>query len=230
MAEIKICGTTNLADAELAADLGAWAVGLIHHPDSPRFVAPETAAQIGAALKRRCEVAGVFVNATLDEVTRAAENAQLTIIQLHGDEGAEFCEEAARRTGAKVMKAFQVQSAGDVRAAEAFRTDYHLFDSYSPDLRGGTGLSFDWELLAARRSQIPMVLSGGLTPGNVREAIAAAHPYAVDVVSGVEAAPGLKDAAKLEAFFEAVRSSTGISSPSAAGIPVEGPGKADRAR
>jgi phosphoribosylanthranilate isomerase len=201
---IKICGTTSLADAEHAADLGAWAVGLIHYERSPRFVEPETAAQIGAALKRRCEVVGVFVNATLDQVAEAAENAQMTILQLHGDEGTEFCEEAARRTGAKVMKAIQVSDTGDVRGAEAFRTDFHLFDAYRPDLRGGTGTTFDWTLLSERRSQIPMVLSGGLTPENVKGAIAAAHPFAVDVVSGVEAEPGIKDPALVEAFFEAV--------------------------
>ena len=195
---------TSLADAEQAADLGAWAVGLIHYDGSPRYVAPDTAAQIGAALKRRCEVAGVFVNATLDQVTAAAENAQLTILQLHGDEGTEFCEEAARRTGAKVIKAFQVSDAGDVRAAEAFRTDFHLFDARVPDLRGGTGQTFDWSLLSERRSQIPMVLSGGLTPENVNEAIDIAHPFAVDVVTGVEAEPGVKDPKLVEAFFETV--------------------------
>jgi phosphoribosylanthranilate isomerase len=201
---IKVCGMTNLADAEQAAELGAWAIGLIHYEGSPRYVPPDTAAQIGAALKRRCEVAGVFVNATLDQVAAAAENAQLTILQLHGDEGTEFCEEAARRTGAKVMKAFQVSDAGDVRAAEAFRTDFHLFDARVPDLRGGTGQTFDWSLLSERRSQIPMVLSGGLTPENVNEAIDTAHPFAVDVVTGVEAEPGVKDPKLVEAFFEAV--------------------------
>jgi phosphoribosylanthranilate isomerase len=195
---------TNLADAELAAELGTWAIGLVHYEGSPRYVASDTAAQIGAALKRRCEVAGVFVNATLDQVTAAAENAQLTILQLHGDEGTEFCEEAARRTGAKVIKAFQVSDAGDIRAAEAFRTDFHLFDARVPDLRGGTGQTFDWSLLSERRSQIPMVLSGGLTPENVNEAIDIAHPFAVDVVTGVEAEPGVKDPKLVEAFFEAV--------------------------
>ena len=220
MTRIKICGMTSLADAEQAAELGAWAIGLIHHADSPRFVAPDTAAQIGAALKRRCEVVGVFVNATLDEVARAAENAQLTILQLHGDEGTEFCEEAARRTGAKVMKAFQVRDGGDVRGAEAYRTDFHLFDAYSTDLRGGTGQSFDWGLLGERRSQIPMVLSGGLTPGNVAEAAAAAHPFAVDVVSGVEAEPGRKDPRKVEAFFEAL----GVTGPE----PAPGPTAAEK--
>src|ERR1700730_2934495 len=117
MTKIKVCGMTNLPDAEHAAGLGAWAVGLIHDRQSPRFCPPDTATAIGAALKRRCEVVGVFVNPTLDEVAMAVQNAGLTIVQLHGGEGPEFCEEVARRSGAKVMKAVQVRSAGDVRAA-----------------------------------------------------------------------------------------------------------------
>jgi phosphoribosylanthranilate isomerase len=204
MTRIKVCGMTSIADAAQAADLGAWAIGLIHHRGSPRFVEPETAEEIGAALKRRCEVAGVFVNSPIEDVVEAAEREQLTIIQLHGDEGPSFCTEAARRTGAKVMKAFRVRNEGDVRAAEAFRTSFHLFDAYRQRAPGGTGESFDWELLAGRRSKVPMVLAGGLTPENVGAAIAAARPYAVDVVSGVEAAPGRKDPERVERFFEAV--------------------------
>jgi phosphoribosylanthranilate isomerase len=194
---------TNLADATQAADLGAWAIGLIHHRDSPRLVDPVVAEEIGGALKRRCEVVGVFVNSTMDEVAEAAERESLTMLQLHGDEGPSFCAEAARRTGAKVMKALRVRSGADVQAAEAFRTDFHLFDAHRAKAPGGTGESFDWELLRGRRSKVPMVLAGGLTPKNVGEAIEAAHPFGVDVVSGVEAEPGRKDPAKVEAFFEA---------------------------
>ena len=205
MTQVKICGMTNLEDAEHAASLGAWAIGVIHDADSPRFVDPGVAEEIGAAMKRRCEVAGVFVNAPIDEVIAAAEREQLTLLQLHGDEGPSFCAEAARRTGARVMKAFRVRSAADVQAAEAFRTDLHLFDAYRKGVHGGTGASFDWELLANRRSQVPMVLAGGLTPENVTEAIGVAHPYAVDVVTGVESEPGRKDHAKVEAFIEAAK-------------------------
>jgi phosphoribosylanthranilate isomerase len=155
-------------------------------------------------MKRRCEIAGVFVNSPLEEVVDAAERESLTLLQLHGEEGPSFCTEAARRTGAKVMRAFRVSSAADVQAAEAFRTDFHLFDAYRHGLHGGTGRSFDWELVAERRSKVPMVLAGGLTPENVGEAIAVARPFAVDVVSGVEADPGRKDHAKVTAFIEAV--------------------------
>lgn len=196
---------TSLADAEQAADLGAWAIGLIHHPDSPRFVEPAVAERIGAALKRRCEIAGVFVNSTLDEVADAAEREGLTLLQFHGEEGPSFCTEAARRTGAKVMKAMRVISAADVQAAEAFRTDFHLFDAYFHGIHGGTGERFDWDLVAKRRSKVPMVLAGGLTPENVREAVSTTQPFAVDVCRGVERAPGVKDPAALERFVAEVR-------------------------
>jgi phosphoribosylanthranilate isomerase len=212
MTKVKVCGMTNLEDAEHAATHGAWAIGLIHHRESPRCVELEVAEEIGAALKRRCEIAGVFVNSSLEEVVDAAERANLTLLQFHGDEGPSFCVEAGRRTGAKVMKAFRVRSGEDIQAAEAYRTDFHLFDAHRPGTHGGTGESFDWELLAARRSKVPLVLAGGLTPANVAEAIEIVRPFAVDVVSGVEAEPGRKDHAKVEAFLEAV----GVELPSRA--------------
>ena len=191
---------------------GAWAIGMIHHPESPRYVPPETAEEIGAALKRRCEIAGVFVNSPLEEVIEAAERENLTLLQFHGEEGPSFCVEARRRTGAKVIKAMRVTSAADVQAAEAFRTDFHLFDAYWHGIHGGTGKSFDWDLVAKRRSKVPMILAGGLTPENVADAIALVKPFAVDVVSGVEAEPGRKDQAKVEAFLQAA----GVEEPSRA--------------
>src|SRR5262245_30118426 len=203
MAKVKVCGMTNLADAEHAASHGAWAIGLIHHPESPRYVRPDVAEEIGAALKRRCEVAGVFVNSALDEVIDAAERENLTLLQFHGEEGPSFCVEAGRRTGARVIKAMRVTCAADVRAAEAFRTDLHLFDAYWHGIHGGTGQSFDWDLVASRRSKVPMVLAGGLTSANVSGAVEKVRPYAVDVVSGVEAEPGRKDHRKVEEFFAA---------------------------
>ena len=203
MTKVKVCGMTNLADAEHAAAHGAWAIGLIHHRDSPRYAEPEVAEEIGAALKRRCEIAGVFVNSTLEEVVDAAERENLTLLQFHGEEGPSFCVEAGRRTGAKVIKAMRVTSAADVKAAEAFRTDFHLFDAYWHGLHGGTGKSFDWELVSKRRSKVPMLLAGGLTAENVADAVDLVKPFAVDVVSGVEAEPGRKDHAKVEAFLDA---------------------------
>ena len=192
-------------DAAEAVLLGAWAVGLIHFDGSPRCVEPAEAARIGAAFRRKCEVVGVFVNPELEEIDRAVENAGLTMVQLNGEEGASFCAETARRTGLKVIKAIHVASAADVHAAEALRTDFHLFDRRRKGLWGGTGESFDWELLRGHRSQVPAILAGGLRPDNVAEAISVVSPYAVDVASGVEAEPGRKDHAAMGAFFEAAQ-------------------------
>ena len=202
---VKICGITNLDDAAEAVRLGAWAIGLIHHEESPRSVDPAAAASIAAAFRRKCEVVGVFVNPELDDVARAVEDSSLTMIQLNGEEGPSFCAEVARKTGVKVVKAIHVASAADIHAAEAFRTDLHLFDRRARGLWGGTGESFDWGLLRERRSQVPAVVAGGLRPENVAEAISVTHPWAVDVASGVEAEPGRKDHAAMAAFFEAAK-------------------------
>jgi phosphoribosylanthranilate isomerase len=200
---VKICGVTNLDDAAEAVRLGAWAIGLIHFAESPRAVESGEAVRIGAAFRRKCQVVGVFVNPELDEVARAVEDEGLTMVQLNGEEGPSFCAEVARKTGVKVIKAVHVASAADIHAAEAFRTDFHLFDRRGDGLWGGTGESFDWGLLAERRSEVPAILAGGLRPENVAEAVAVARPYAVDVASGVEAEPGRKDHAAMTAFFEA---------------------------
>jgi phosphoribosylanthranilate isomerase len=201
---VKICGITRPEDAELAVSLGAWAIGMVFHAPSPRAVDPAVAAAIGGAFHRRVEVCGVFVNRPLDEVTRLADTCSLSLLQLHGDEGPEYCAAVAHRTGAKVMKAARVKDAASLQALNAFRrVDYHLVDAHHPDLFGGTGETFDWELLRTRRSKVPLVLSGGLTPDNVADAIRLVHPWGVDSASGTEAAPGIKDAAKVEAFFRA---------------------------
>jgi phosphoribosylanthranilate isomerase len=202
---VKFCGITNLDDGRQAAHLGAWAIGLNHHPESPRFCEPQVAAEIGAALKRQLEVVGVFVNPTLGQLAATAEDESLTMIQLHGDEGPAFCQEAARRTGCKVIKALRVRSGADIRVAEAYRTDFHLLDAHRPGTSGGTGESFDWELLAGRRSDVPLILAGGLTPENVADGVAAARPFAVDVATGVEAEPGVKDHALMAKFVESAQ-------------------------
>jgi phosphoribosylanthranilate isomerase len=207
--KIKFCGITRLEDAELAVSADAWAVGLIFWPRSPRRCPLDRAAEIAAAVKRRAEVAGVFVNATLDYVARTADTVGLTILQFHGDEGPVYCAEAARRTGCKVIKAARVRGRADVQALTPFHTDFHLLDSYTAGVPGGTGETFSWEIARAHRGPIPVILSGGLTPANVADGIAAVHPYAVDVASGVEpdgGPPTRKDPEKLAAFAEAVRS------------------------
>ena len=152
------------------------------------------------------------MNPELDEVAKAVEDAGLTMVQLNGEEGPSFCGEVARKTGVKVIKAVHVSSAADVHAAETFRTDFHLFDAYWHGLHGGTGQSFDWDLVAKHRSKVPMILAGGLTAENVADAIELVRPFGVDVVSGVEAGPGRKDQAKVEGFLDAA----GVELPSRA--------------
>jgi phosphoribosylanthranilate isomerase len=203
---VKFCGITRFEDAQEAARLGAWAIGLNHWAQSPRRCDPAVAAEIGATLRRRLEVVGVFVNSSLDEIDAAAEDESLTMLQLHGDEGPAYCAEAARRSGLKVMKAVRAKDAHAVRSLAAYPTDFHMIDAYVPGTYGGTGERFDWELAAAHTGGVPLVLSGGLTPETVGEALATVRPYAVDVASGVEAAPGVKDPERMRSFFEAARS------------------------
>ena len=207
MPRVKICGITRPEDAEQAASLGAWAVGFNFWPGSKRRCDPAVAAGIARALRRRVEPVGVFVNPTLDQVVRLAEGVGLTHVQLHGDEGPSFCTAVAERTGARVIKALRIGSGADIRDAERFHTDFHLLDAAAGLAYGGTGRTFDWRLIAQRHSKVPLILSGGLTPENVADGIAAMHPWAVDVASGVEAAPGIKDAAKVEAFIAAAQAS-----------------------
>jgi len=204
--KIKFCGMTRAEDAELAVALDAWAIGMILWPESKRFVAPEVAAAIARPLRRKIEIAGVFVNQSLDEIESLADVVGLSLVQLHGDEGPSFANEVARRTGAKVIKAQSVRLASDVISIQAFHTDFHLLDTHREGLRGGTGETFDWTMLARRRSDVPLLLSGGLNPENVVEAIEAVDPWGVDVASGVESAPGVKDHERMKAFAAAVRS------------------------
>lgn len=202
--KIKFCGITTAEDAELAVRAGAWAIGLILWPDSPRACSLDRGVEIAERFRRRVEVVGVFVNPALDQLAGTAEMLGLTMIQLHGEEGPAFCSEAARRTGCKIIKAARVRSGADIQALSSFHTDYHMLDSYVPGKPGGTGETFAWETARSHRGSVPVILSGGLKPSNVAEAIEVVRPFAVDVASGVEAAPGRKDPAKLEAFAAAV--------------------------
>jgi phosphoribosylanthranilate isomerase len=203
--KVKICGVTNGADAELAASHGAWAVGMIFYPESSRACDPEAAAEIATALKRRVETVGVFVNTPLDELIEVAENVGVSMLQLHGDEGPAYCQEAARRSGLKVIKAARVRDAASVRGLLAYRTDFHMLDAYVPGRRGGTGERFDWSLAGEHRTKTPLILSGGINPENAAEAVSTTRPFAIDVASGVEAEPGRKDPEKLARLFESVR-------------------------
>jgi phosphoribosylanthranilate isomerase len=195
---IKHCGITSLHDAELCVDAGAWALGMILWPESARACSLEAAGQITRAMRRKVELTGVFVNERLARVVEIADVLGLTMVQLHGDEGPAFCGEVARRTGAKVIKAVRVRDLGDVSGLEPFHTDFHLLD-------GGGGESFGWEMVRALpRGGPPLILAGGLTPANVGEAIDTVRPWAVDVASGTESSPGVKDPELVRALHAAV--------------------------
>ena len=199
MTRVKHCGITNLDDAQLCVEAGAWALGMIFVPSSVRRCKQTEAARIAGALRRQVELAGVFQNATLDHVVHTAEALHLTLVQLHGDEGPAYATEVARRTGAKVIKAVRARYRVDVIALKAFRTDFHLLD-------GQGGQTFEWALARElRRDKTPLIVAGGLTPGNVGLAIAEMGPFAVDVASGTEGEkPGTKDPEKIAAFMAAV--------------------------
>jgi len=203
---VKVCGITNLDDAAYAADAGAWALGMIFAPESVRRCAPEDAEAIGSELRRRVELAGVFVNAELDEVAALADLCSLSLVQLHGDEGPAYCVEVARRTGAKVIKAVRARDQQSIRALGAYRdrVAFHLVDAYVEGMRGGTGETFAWDLLKDRHSAVPLIVSGGITPDNAAGAVRELKPFAVDSASGTEASPGRKDPAKVSALLRAV--------------------------
>lgn len=196
--KVKFCGITSLEDAELCAEHDPWALGLIFVPSSPRRVKQADAARIVGAMRRRVELAGVFQNSALDHVVHTVDQFGLSLVQLHGDEGPAFCSEVARRTGARIVKAARIRHRSDAVALSAFHTDFHLMDG------PGGGETFQWELVRARRGKwAPLIVAGGLTPDNVEDATAATEPFAVDVASGVEREPGVKDPEKVAAFAEA---------------------------
>ncbi|MCW3041413.1 MAG: phosphoribosylanthranilate isomerase [Solirubrobacterales bacterium] len=202
---IKICGLTSVEDATLAVQAGAWALGMVLWDGSARACSLERAQEIAATHRRSAEIVGVFVNATLDDVVRTVDVAQLSMVQLHGDEGPSFCTEVSRRTGVKVIKAGRVAARWDIRDMERYRVDLHLLDTRVAGRQGGTGEAFDWNLTKERMTRIPLILSGGLDAANVAQAVELVRPFAVDVASGTESAPGVKDPERITAFVEAVR-------------------------
>jgi phosphoribosylanthranilate isomerase len=204
--KVKICGITNLPDGIAAADAGADALGFMFYDQSPRAISIEAAADLIRRLPPFVMKVGVFVNAPEDLVVRAIRECGLNLLQFHGDETPEYC----LQFGLMSMKAFRVRDAASLQAVSGYHTDAWLLDAYSPDRPGGTGETFNWDLaLEAQGWGRPIFLAGGLTPENVAEAVRRARPYAVDVSSGVEAAPGRKDHAKLKAFIQAAKSVDG---------------------
>ncbi|HTV61592.1 MAG TPA: phosphoribosylanthranilate isomerase [Verrucomicrobiae bacterium] len=199
---VKICGITNLADAQAAVEAGADAVGFIFYEKSARNVSAAQAAEISKQLPPYVMRVGVFVNAAEQVILGAIAEAGLTMLQFHGDEPPEFCG----RFGLMSMKAFRIRDAGSLEGISAYETDAYLLDGYSRATLGGTGRTFDWDLaMEAQKFGKPIFISGGLTPENVAAAVRKARPFGVDVSSGVEAAPGKKDHGKVRAFIEAVK-------------------------
>ena len=194
MIRVKVCGVTRLEDACFAAELGASAIG-------PRCIDTAQAAAISALLPRSVTAVGVFVDQPIEEVRRIAEEAALGGVQLHGHESIEY----ARGLLPPVIKAVPVDDRFCAESLDVFPPDITvLLDAHDPVRRGGTGRTIDWSAAAAAAALRPVFLSGGLNPGNIREAVARVRPYGVDLSSGVEASPGVKDHAKLRELFEAV--------------------------
>jgi phosphoribosylanthranilate isomerase len=197
---VKICGITRVEDARLAVELGAWAVGFIFWPKSPRFIAPPRARAIVDALPAYVLPVGVFVNQPVEEVEEIGRIARLGAVQLHGDESAEYAAAITRR----VIKAMTPEQAVPLDRDAGWDATTLLLDAADGERRGGTGRTADWRTAAVIARRRPVVLAGGLGPGNVADAIRAVRPAAVDVSSGLEHAPGEKDPALMEALFRAV--------------------------
>jgi phosphoribosylanthranilate isomerase len=206
---VKICGITRPQDAELAAGLGASALGFVFWPESPRHVSVETAAVIAANVPAGVLKVGVFVDQPADEVSRIMDEAALDIAQLHGHESAEYCRGLGSRlrrgtAGPPIIKAVSVAENAVVHAADFDPDVLLLVDAHDATRFGGTGKTANWdsarEVAALRRT----ILAGGLNAANIKLALRSVRPYGVDVSSGVEAAPGVKDPNRMRAFFEAL--------------------------
>ena len=200
--QVKICGVTNVADALVVAGAGADMIGLNFYEKSPRYISVAQAAEISRTLPPFVLRVGVFVNPDEALVMRALGECNLSLLQFHGDEDSDFCTQF----GIMSVKALRVRDAESLAALANFNTDAFLLDAYSKSGLGGTGEKFNWELaVEAQKFGKPIFLAGGLTPENVADAVKQVRPFAVDVSSGVESAPGKKDAAKVRAFIAAAK-------------------------
>ncbi len=203
--KVKVCGITNAEDALAAVEAGADALGFIFYEKSPRYVVPAIAASIIAELPPLVTPVGVFVNEGMATVRSIMDTCGLAMAQLHGDENVSYCRELAR----PAMKALRLTDRRSLLALAEYQgrggVRGFVLDTFSELAYGGTGQTNDWGLAADVAKSTPILLAGGLTPGNVTEAISTVRPYGVDVSSGVESAPGKKDLAKMRAFVDAVR-------------------------
>jgi phosphoribosylanthranilate isomerase len=208
--QVKICGITDADALDAAIEAGADMVGFVFHPASKRAIAPEDAAELAQILPETVAAVGLFVDAEDAWLDGVLTHMRLDLIQCHGAEPPERIDAIRLEYGLPVMKALPVATAADLDAAQAYVPvcDRLLFDARPPDgavLPGGNAVSFDWSVLAGRQWDVPWMLAGGLTPGNVAEAIRISGATAVDVSSGVESAPGRKDPALIRAFIQAAK-------------------------
>ena len=199
--KVKICGITNFEDAAAAMDMGADLLGFNFYPKSPRFVTPEKAAQIINKLPGFIDIAGVFVNASLEQIRETISRCKLDWVQLHGDETPQFCQ-SFLSLDVRTMKALRVKGQEDIERADSFFTDSILLDAFDPEKYGGTGLTFDWNIVGHISKRV--FLAGGINPDNAAAAIELGV-YGIDVCSGVEAQPGKKDHKKMRKLFENIR-------------------------
>jgi len=202
MIQVKICGITDSRDARAAAEAGAAALGFIFYPPSPRYITPDDAKKIIAALPESVVYVGVFVNEKIETVKKISAALALDMIQLHGDESPDYCRQFQ---SARVIKALHLVSSRDVEDASVYEAAAILADSRRRDLYGGTGEKSDWKLARDLKNRKPLILSGGLGPENIKDALTAVAPDAVDINSGVESAPGKKDHEKLQCVFDTLR-------------------------
>jgi phosphoribosylanthranilate isomerase len=197
MTRVKICGITTREDAQVAVEAGADMIGLIFYPPSPRYVTPAQAHRIVAHLPPACAAVGVFVNASLDTVTQIARTSGVHMVQLHGVESPEMCQQLPWR----VIKSFRFTAHVQPEMMQQYSVEALLIEGFHPDVYGGGGVQADWQLVASLHRYGRIILAGGLTPENVRDAIRIVRPYAVDVCGGVEATPGTKDWDQVRAFI-----------------------------
>jgi len=196
--KVKVCGMTSLKDALVAVEGGADAVGFIFYKKSPRSVTMKTVREIVLELPPFVDTVGVFVDETAEQVNKIADYCNLDIIQLHGDESPTYCKKIRR----KVIKAFRIKDMQSVKKISNFQVSGFLLDTFSEKLHGGTGKVFDWNLALPAKKFGPVIMAGGLTPNNVQQAVRQIRPYGVDVCSGVESEPGIKDHKKVRAFLK----------------------------
>lgn len=199
--KVKICGFTNYEDAAAAMEMGADLLGFNFYPKSPRYILPEKAAQIIGKLPAFIDIVGVFVNSSLEEIRDTIDLCRLSWVQLHGDESPQFCRGLLSHN-VRTIKAIRVKDQSDIDRAESYFTDAVLLDTFDPQKYGGTGLTFDWNIIGHITKRV--FLAGGINPDNVAQALKLGI-YGIDVCSGIEAQPGKKDHQKMRKLFDNIR-------------------------